>query len=413
MVDHTGSDWQCFPSVERIAWKCGLSIRRTKEILRELRDLKVIDGDTTGGRGNFTTYRIRLENASKSAPFSLKRVRNAARKGCEKQHERVRPSVRKGAKSCTNSQRILIESSEPSGTIIESSGAPAKEQPSHLAFAGLQLFVTQRQDAVLAEAFPWVDRSAEYRTADSWLEANLERRPKKFGRFVHNWFTKFRRRIKTEADMGTSSALTHRQAQQQSAFVRVLTEWLSKLARIHSLNRREPIVLDEADFALYGEALADLSSDVLEAAFRRVVVVCKMFPTPADIRSLVERAETKVSELGAESEWEKLLAWIRENYYPDTGIRRGAPRLDPAVEHAARAAGGFHLIERCGEDKLVWCRKEFLAALSRVRETGQSQHLLGDGDAKRIVAKLHAGPPRPALVAKLPTKAVELHSGSR
>ena len=88
--------------------------------------------------------------------------------------------------------------------------------------------------------------------------------------------------------MGTSSALTHRQAQQQSAFVRVLTEWLSKLARIHSLNRREPIVLDEADFALYGEALADLSSDVLEAAFRRVVVVCKMFPTPADIRWLVE-----------------------------------------------------------------------------------------------------------------------------
>ena len=38
---------------------------------------------------------IRLENASKSAPFSLKRVRNAARKGCQKQHERVRPSVRR------------------------------------------------------------------------------------------------------------------------------------------------------------------------------------------------------------------------------------------------------------------------------------------------------------------------------
>jgi hypothetical protein len=52
--------------------------------------------------------------------------------------------------------------------------------------------VTEKQDAVLGEAFPWVDRQAEYRRAHSWLEANPERRPKKANRFLHNWFSRIR-----------------------------------------------------------------------------------------------------------------------------------------------------------------------------------------------------------------------------
>lgn len=75
----------------------------------------------------------------------------------------------------------------------------AKAEPSLLVFSGLHLKVTERQDRLLGEAFPWVDRRAEYRKADSWSEANPDRRPRsKFGRFLHSWFTKIP--IPKEAD---------------------------------------------------------------------------------------------------------------------------------------------------------------------------------------------------------------------
>jgi hypothetical protein len=66
-------------------------------------------------------------------------------------------------------------------------GAPAA--PS-LSFSGQHFAVTQKQDALLGEAFPWIDRPAEYRKVDSWLEANPNRRPKRASRFLHNWFAK-------------------------------------------------------------------------------------------------------------------------------------------------------------------------------------------------------------------------------
>jgi hypothetical protein len=59
-----------------------------------------------------------------------------------------------------------------------------------LSFSGQHFSVTQRQDALLGEAFPWINRPVEYRRADSWLEANPERRPKKSSRFLHNWFSR-------------------------------------------------------------------------------------------------------------------------------------------------------------------------------------------------------------------------------
>jgi hypothetical protein len=66
-------------------------------------------------------------------------------------------------------------------------GAPVT--PS-LSFSGHHFAVTQKQDALLGEAFPWIDRPAEYRKADSWLEANPDRRPQKANRFLHNWFSR-------------------------------------------------------------------------------------------------------------------------------------------------------------------------------------------------------------------------------
>ncbi len=63
-------------------------------------------------------------------------------------------------------------------------------EPSRLAFSGIHLTISERQDQLLAEAFPWVDRPQEYRKMDSWLEANPGRHPKKHSRFAHNWFSR-------------------------------------------------------------------------------------------------------------------------------------------------------------------------------------------------------------------------------
>ena len=65
--------------------------------------------------------------------------------------------------------------------------AQATPSPS---FEGKHFLVSQKQDALLRDAFPWIDRLPEYRRADSWLAANPERRPKKTNRFLHNWFSR-------------------------------------------------------------------------------------------------------------------------------------------------------------------------------------------------------------------------------
>lgn len=70
-------------------------------------------------------------------------------------------------------------------------GAPpaqAKPRPSPSAFAGTHFTVSEKQDRLLADAFPWVDRQAEYRKADAWLEANPDRRPRRTARFIDHWF---------------------------------------------------------------------------------------------------------------------------------------------------------------------------------------------------------------------------------
>jgi hypothetical protein len=192
LADHSDDRGSCYPSVARLAWKSGYSVRQMQAILKNLRVSGILEviGSSAGGRGNATQYQIHSEKGAKLAPFSPERVRPAAHKGCGEPRKRVRSSVEKGAVGRANRQSTLIESSEPSVTVIESSAAPGQEQPSHLAFAGTHLFVGEGQDRLLAVAFPWVNRTQEYARADSWLEANPERRPKKFSHFVHNWFSK-------------------------------------------------------------------------------------------------------------------------------------------------------------------------------------------------------------------------------
>jgi len=200
-ADHSGF---CFPGVARLAWKSGYRIRQTKNILRSLRAKGVLEaiGSSAGGREIRKAYRIHPEKGAKLAPFRTQTVQASPPKGCNAASERMQSSVRKGAKSRTNQQTILIEPSEPPITVSEPSGTPSQKQPSQLHFSGLHLVVTERQDGALAAAFPWVDRAQEYAKADSWLEANPRRRPRKCLQFVHNWFS----RISTPTKGGPNRA---------------------------------------------------------------------------------------------------------------------------------------------------------------------------------------------------------------
>ncbi len=69
--------------------------------------------------------------------------------------------------------------------------APAPEEPSRFAFACQYFQVSERLDADMATAFPWIDRQGEYRRMQAWCGANPTRAPRRqHGRFVHNWLAK-------------------------------------------------------------------------------------------------------------------------------------------------------------------------------------------------------------------------------
>jgi Helix-turn-helix domain len=195
LADHADDRGTCYPSVARIAWKCGYSPRQTQAILKELRSSAVLEpiSSLTGGRGLATEYKIHYEKGAKLAPFSNERVRPSAPKGCGVARKRVKPRAQKGEVATSPQSSLTVK--EPSGNhqSAPASGAPsaqAKPGPSLSAFTGSHFTVSKKQDHLLAKAFPWIDRPAEYRKADSWLEANPERRPKQTGRFLHNWFSR-------------------------------------------------------------------------------------------------------------------------------------------------------------------------------------------------------------------------------
>ena len=170
-------------------------------------------------------------------------------------------------------------------------------------------------------------------------------------------------------------------------FADVLTEWLTDLARVHSLARREPIVIGERDYAVYADALSDLTTEQLHAAFLRASQVCRFFPTPADIRSQVEDAEAKGLQLEAEAAWSRAMDYALNCWHPDIGFARNAPKLPAKIEHAIRAAGGIRCLHNCPESELHWRKKDFVGDYVRLQELGQ-EHLLSDGEAKTILRQL-------------------------
>lgn len=146
--------------------------------------------------------------------------------------------------------------------------------------------------------------------------------------------------------------------------------------------------------ALWTESFGDLSNERLEAAFQKALAGCKFWPIKvADVREHVEELGKRELSLKTEAAWQKLLEWIRLHYSPDLGIDRHAPQLEPAVWHAAKAAGGIRLLHSCASEDLVWRKKEFIAYYTTVHETGKAEHLLIDAESKKLLQQIRDGAP--------------------
>lgn len=160
----------------------------------------------------------------------------------------------------------------------------------------------------------------------------------------------------------SESRSQHSERQSRNSLLR---RWLGLFA----LNAGQPLDADALSvyLALWTEAFADVSSDMLEAALKKTLATRKFWPIKiADIREHIETAE----DSQAEDEWQHLLEYAHRYVYPDIGIRAPMP-LPPDVDHAARAAGGLYYLESCPTDELQWAKKRFIEDLTRQRKSGE------------------------------------------
>lgn len=142
---------------------------------------------------------------------------------------------------------------------------------------------------------------------------------------------------------------------------------------------------------LWVAALSDLEPQALEGACVRATQTCKFFPTPAEIRSHIDGAQSKALELEAQQQWENALRVAREFFHPDIGLYRTAPKLSAVTWHALRVAGGLYHLSQCPDGELQWARKRFIADYELVKQVEKEQHLLGDGEARRVLERLARG----------------------
>lgn len=107
MADHAHDDGsRCYPSVAKLAWKCGYSRRQVQNIIQALRKkaiLLVVDHDTGGrgpdGRGQTTEYLIRLTDVPKKQSYQSN-ARSGMNKGAMIAPLTVKSTTKKGEPQC-------------------------------------------------------------------------------------------------------------------------------------------------------------------------------------------------------------------------------------------------------------------------------------------------------------------------
>jgi hypothetical protein len=139
--------------------------------------------------------------------------------------------------------------------------------------------------------------------------------------------------------------------------------------------------------AIWIEALGGYRVEILEGLFLKVLTGCKFFPTPADVLEPMKKAEEAGAPLAAEMKWQNVLDYCRCFVTPDIPIPARAPKISERTMTAIRAAGGLQWIESCSRDDLVWAKKAFIQSYTAWDVFKRGEHLLPDGDAKKLLAE--------------------------
>jgi hypothetical protein len=167
----------------------------------------------------------------------------------------------------------------------------------------------------------------------------------------------------------------------------LIDEWLPKLAV------NAGAALDAKTQAVYRaiwlEGFADLSPEVLRAAFQKTLRESVYWPVKvADIRKHVTSAASNATDEAAEKAWQRVLDIRRVQWSPDApgGFYGQPPRLPERVAQAARAAGVFRDHESI-ESLHVWAKKRFVESFTAYGEMEQDKFLLPDGEIKNLLAE--------------------------
>jgi biotin operon repressor len=127
-ADFANDQGECFPSLDRVAWKTGYSRRQAYSLVQALRARGIlVPQDARRGRSRTVIYRVCPEKGAKIAPFGEcagphKKVQSSV--------ERVRPAAQKGAVATAPYPSVTVKSSQPSGSVTsKSSVLPGDTHP--------------------------------------------------------------------------------------------------------------------------------------------------------------------------------------------------------------------------------------------------------------------------------------------
>jgi hypothetical protein len=183
------------------------------------------------------------------------------------------------------------------------------------------------------------------------------------------------------------NSLVQMQPRLQAATERLAREWAVVFAELYrvKLQDRGPRFVN-----VWVGALSDLAPEVLDAACKRTIQTCKFFPTPAEIRAHIDRADTNANDASAEKAWQRVLELRRLYWNADMpgGFSRGMPKLDERTAQAARAAGvwrEFTAAEFESGALHTWAKKKFVDSFVAWGELKRDEFLLPPGEVRDLI----------------------------
>lgn len=154
----------------------------------------------------------------------------------------------------------------------------------------------------------------------------------------------------------------------------VVRQWLVIFGEIHRCENSPELT------EIWCRALADIDPERLDRAFEKAMKTCKFFPTPADICGLIDQAESNARKIEAEAAWNRVFrAASLGGHFDD---------FDALTRQALGRAGWSYLVNCDSYEGARFAEKQFIAAYICLHETRHAEHLLSDGEAKKIIGQL-------------------------